>query len=676
MSQRRLPTVAPLAGIVAAAMLAGSCGGPKAAFQAAPPRVYVAKVKNLLVGLAPTDAEVQAVESDAAALGPLVDGWMQFPEYSIKMRRFFELAFQQSQITSNDFLGQMLAQVGLNDTTTPLLLQNVQESFARTMVELTSQGHPLTEAMTTQNLMMTTALKELYGFLDVVDINDDGAAYDHFRATHFQGGIVAEAAQGPIPIAQSVDPSSPNFLHWYDPDVANAWPQLPGCQADPVVLGPVALTLHYLLLGTLDARTKRMGQVIEPDCPRFPGTSRGAQFTPGDFDDWTMVRLRQPMPGETATVFYDLPALRAATELVLSTPRLGFFSTPAFQANWPTNVSNQMRVTTNQAFIVATGSSVDGTDATSLSETPGLDAAHVNQPACVGCHKILDPSRSVFSATWSWYYHRQLDPALAASPGLFAFRGVVQPVQTLADFGSVLASHPLVAPGWVQKLCYYANSAPCDESDPEFHRLVGVFQGSSDSWSALVKAFMTSPITTLASDTRTAEKNGEVVAVSRRDHFCAALDARLGFHDGCGLGTLGQMSSPATIPVIVSGLPSDAYGRGAVAPILPNAPTIFSRAGIENICENVAAQVIDAAPGSQPAGVKQWSSAQPDAAIGEFVSSVMALVPSDPRFAPAVALLKAHFSSAVKQPGVTPTEALQSTFVVACLAPSAVSIGL
>ena len=50
-------------------------------FQADAPAVYVAKVKNILVGLPPTDDEVAAVTADPSALGGLVDGWMQLPEY-------------------------------------------------------------------------------------------------------------------------------------------------------------------------------------------------------------------------------------------------------------------------------------------------------------------------------------------------------------------------------------------------------------------------------------------------------------------------------------------------------------------------------------------------------------------------------------------------------------------
>jgi hypothetical protein len=636
------------------------------------PRVYLAKVKNVLVGQPPTDAEVQAVEADPAALGSLVDGWMQQPEYTQKMTRFFELAFQQTQLTGSDFHDQIYAPIGINGTTTPLLLQNIEESFARTAIALTAQGHPLTDAMRTQKFMMTTALKELYAFLDTLDIDNDGNIYDHFRAENRSTSIVLEAAQGPIPLAQTLDPTSPNYMHWYDPDVATAYAGMPSCQADPLVLPPVAITLHYLFLGSIDARGTMAAGAI---CPRFPGTPSAPQFSADDFGNWTMVTVRPPRAGEATTKFYDLPTLRTTRELVLNTPRVGFFSTPAFFANWPTNVSNQARVALHQALIVATGSSVDGTDTTYPEGTPGLDSAHADRADCFVCHKILDPTRSIFSATYSWNYHRQEDAAWAAQPGVFAFRGIVQPIRTLADFGGVLAGHPLVASGWVQKLCYYVDSVACDEGDLEFERLVALFRDSGFSWGALVKALVTSPLTTYAAETKTTMATGEVVTVSRRDHLCAALNARLGLTDACALGPV-PAATETTIPLIVSGLPSDGYGRGAVAPILPSEPTLFFRAGLENICQDLAAEVIDTPAGAQLPSVVQWSSNEPDAAIADFVGRVMGLPPSDPRAAPAAALLTSHFASARLAPNATATDALRSTFVVACLAPSAVSVGL
>jgi hypothetical protein len=101
---------------------------------------------------------------------------------------------------------------------------------------------------------------------------------------------------------------------------------------------------------------------------------------------------------------------------------------------------------------------------------------------------------------------------------------------------------------------------------------------------------------------------------------------------------------------------------------------LFFRAGAENFCEAIAAMVVDNK--NPPAGAKTWSSAQPDAAIADFVSLVIGVPPSDPRSGPLLGALQAHFASAKAQTGATATDALQSTFVAACMAPSAVSMGM
>jgi hypothetical protein len=645
-------------------------------FQADPATVYVAKVKNLLVGLSPTDAEIQAVQSDPTQIGPLIDGWMQLPQYQQKMLRFFQLAFQQTQVTYTDFADLTYPkQVDINSTTIPLLMQNAQESFARTMLQLIANGQPLTQAPTTTQFMMTTAMKELYAFLDQYEVDDNNVVTDSFKIANPKQMITIEAAQGPIPIAESIDPTSPNFMHWYDPDVTTS-SSVAGCSTDPVVLGPSSASIHYLLYGSIDGRKDPSNSTL--NCPPVSGTATAPQLQTGDFSDWTMVTIRPPGKGESTATFYDLPTLRQATTLVLKLPRVGFFSTPAFAANWQTNTSNTMRVTMNQTFIVALGSMVDGTDTTTPPGTPGLDTVHANQAACYSCHKILDPSRSILAATWSWNYGSQLESTYAEQPGVFAFRGVITPVSNIGDFGNALATHPYFAPGWVQKLCYYVNSAACDASDPVFKQIVSDFTSSSYSWNGLVKELLASPIVTNAVLTTTASTDGEVVAVARRDHFCAALNARLGFNDVCGLASLYAKgtASTQTIPEIVSGLPSDGYGRGAVAPVLPNQPTLFFRAATENICEAVSTQVIDVPTAKQTPGVKQWSSSQSTAAITDFVSLLMGLTTPDPRTAPAAALLQQHYQSALQQKGITPTQALESTFITACLAPTFVSIGM
>jgi hypothetical protein len=262
-------------------------------------------------------------------------------------------------------------------------------------------------------------------------------------------------------------------------------------------------------------------------------------------------------------------------------------------------------------------------------------------------------------------------------PGLFAFQNVIAPMQTIGDFANLLATHPLVGQAWAQKLCYYVNSAPCNPIDPEFLRIVEKFTSAGGTWSTLVHELLASPITTNTAETATSKTNGEVIAVSRRDHLCAALNNRLGFVDICGLdSTLGNRGAAlAAIVQIVSGMPSDGYGRGSIAPILPNDPTLFYRAGLENVCAQVAALTIDAKPNPSQPGAKAWSSSQPDAAIAEFVSSVMALTSSDPRAAQARSILTSHFHAAM-QAGQTASDSLKSTFVAACLSPSFIGIGM
>jgi hypothetical protein len=649
-------------------------GAAPVAFEAVSPYTYVAKVKNVLVGLPPTDDEVQKVVADPTQLTGLIDGWMQLPSYQEKMKRFFELAFQQTQVSAVDFADQAYPkQIGINNTTTPLLVQNAQQSFARTMIELIGSGGALTNGVTTHQLMMTTAMKELYAFLDAWQVDDAGKVTDRFKQANPGLTITVGTAAGPIAIADTLDPTSPNYMHWYNPDVATNDATVAGCTEDPIVYPASGVALHYLLYGALDGHKSSTGV----QCPPSGGSATAPQLAASDFTDWMMVTIRPPQAGESPSRFYDLPTLRAATELVLTIPRVGFFSTPAFFANWQTNISNQARVTMNQTLIVALGAQVDRIDETVTpgTPTPGLDTAHASAPACLGCHQTLDPLRSIFAATYSWNYHQQVDATYAAQKGMFIFQGVIAPVKTMDDLGGVLAGHPLFAGAWVQKLCAYVNSAPCDDADPEVKRLTALFVASGYAWNTLVRELLASPITTGATETQTADTRGEVVAVARRDHLCAAFDNRLGLTDVCGLDAVTKKQMQATIPQIVAGLPSDGYGRGATMPVLPNQPTLFYRGGLENVCEGIAAALIDVKAASQSPGVTYWSSADPNTAIADFVGTVMALVPSDPRAAPATALLQQHFAAAMQQ-GASASDALKSTFVTACLAPSAVSIGL
>jgi hypothetical protein len=643
-------------------------GGSSDVFTPDPPSVYVAKVKNILVGQAPTDAEISAVRNDPNALSGLIGGWMQTPEYDAKMLVFFELAFQQTQISGADFSDLISPRGFGGDAGQFALVQNVRESFARSVLELVKEGRPFTEAFTTHRLMMTPALMMLYAFLDARQVHDDGTIADSFAASNPTLQITLQYSTTPTPLDQAANPGDPGYMVWNSPDLLTQTYPATSCNGLTSFTVPLsAANLFDVLLGTIPAHRSPAGDA----CPiRSPAHS--VQLADIDFSTWKMVTIRAPQPTETPTRFFDVPGLRAANELALKTPHPGFFSTPAFFANWPTNQSNQMRVTVNQALIVALGAAYDGGDETVPPSTPGLDTAHA-QPGtmCYSCHQLLDPTRSIFSSTYSWFYSQQDQAPLQAQPGLFAFQGVVQPMTTIQDFSQVLATHPLVAKAWVQKLCYYVNSAPCDPTDPEYQRLVADF-ASGFSWTTLVRELLSSPITTNTKDTVTRQTNGQVIAVSRRDHVCAALNNRLGFNDICQLDVTRGKSLLAQV---VSGLPSDGYGRGAVIPVLPNDPNLFYRAGLDAICTSVSQMVVDAPANPMQPGAQNWSSAQPDAAVADFVSRVMALTALDRRAAAARTVLRDHYQQALAM-GATPTNALRSTFIVACLSPSFLGIGM
>ena len=666
--------------LAAALCLAGAtaCTGPSydtsvhPAFTADVPSVYVAKVKNILVGLPPTDDEIKAVVDDPTALAGLIDTWMALPQYQQKMMVFFELAFQQTQISAADFI-DTIPNFGIGGgASTPLLVQNIRESFARTVVASTMAGEPLTNAFSTTKVMMTPALMQLYAFLDARRADNATKVTDLFAKANPGLVFTISAKSGPIPIADSIDPASPNFMHFYNPDITTqTYPDATCNGLDPITVPVSAVSLFEMFYGEIPQHNTAANVV----CGIKGGSAKGNQLTPEDLSTWKLVTIRPPATGESTTAFYDMPSLRTKNELVIATPHPGFFSTPAFQANWPTNQSNQMRVTMNQTLIVATGTAIDGTDATSPGTAPGLDMDHA-QPgsACFGCHQLLDPTRSIFSATYSWFYNPATDPTLMQQPGQFAFQNVVQPMASIDDFARILAHHPLVPAAWAQKLCYYANSSPCDPLDPEFQQIVKDF-GAGFNWNDLVRELMSSPIITNATDTITHQKHGAVIAVARRDHLCAAINNRLGFNDVCQLDANNQ-AKLTTIAQIVSGMPSDGYGRGSTIPVLPNQPTLFYVSGAKNICANLALATIDAAVDPLQPGAKHWDSKQPDAAIADFVALMLGFTPSDPRTQPATGVLNHHFQLAQQGQSITAADALRSTFIAACMSPSFIGIGM
>src|SRR6267378_1876474 len=584
----------------------------------------LAKVKGLLTGLPPTDAEVQAVQADPKALRGLVEQWMATPQHTAKMLGFFSNAFQQSQAVSADFDHQLDDAQGVLDAR---LLANLRESFARTALQLVQEGQPFTSTMTTRRFMLTPRLMLLYAFLDAIQVNDSGGSVDLFARANPGFKFTLTAKSGVIPLSETLDRKSRNYMIFYAPQLMGAaYDGL--CPQDPIVYdgrtgqSSVSVSLYVTLqqgrpksFSVLDGNGKQ--HTCQP--PAFPAAYQ--PLTVADGKQWHMVEIVQAGPDQGVSSALDLVNFRTGGNLLLRTPRVGFFTTPSFLAEWNTNDSNQARVTANQTLIVALGHA----------------------------------------------FHPQTNPEEISLPGSFGFRGVAVSGSNISDLASQLAAHPDFAGAWVQKLCTWANSARCDETDGEFARIAAIFSDSYYNWKTLEVTLFSSPLVTYLAPTRTVSQSGEVFPVSRRDHLCGALSNRLGITDACGLdvNTVVPQDLKA-VQFIARVLPSDSYSRGAEEPVLANDPNLFFRTGMENICAIFAARLIDAGSGTR------WSSASPDVAIADFVHTLMGVGAG--RDATLLSILGQHFQSAVAA-GLSASDALKSTFMIACLSPGVVGMG-
>ena len=642
---------------------------PVTPWEAVAPPIYLAKVKSLLTGVPPTPAELAAVTADPAALEGLVDGWLASPEGQAKLRVFFMQAFQQTQITKAELVDQIGNGDSLdgNGIAQTALVANIKESVARTALAWTASGRPFNELARTRKLQLTTALMSYLAFIDARGVTDRGSVSDRYylslpAAERPDAGFTVRLG---VPTG-TVDPTNLETQAWgVQPATADAG-TFPSCPTAPNSTtralkprGQFSRDLFNLLLGRVPDDPTYTGSGTLP-CRAF---NTAPQFLDTDFTDWREVTMRAPGTGESPTVFWDLATLRNRNEVVLTLPRAGFFTTPAFFANWQTNGSNQHRVSMNQTLIVALGKSFDGNGSTVPISENGLDEEHASDPACYACHRTLDPMRQFFRQSFTIQYGLQTDAGVVAQNGEFAFEGVAATGagRGVLDLADQLATHPRFATAWAQKLCTWADSAPCSEDDPEFLRVAKAFGDSGHDFRVLAREMLSSPLVTGTAATKTFTDRGYVVSIARADHLCAALASRLGLQNACQVnGTARSLSNT---------LPADAYSRGAEAPVLTADTSLFFRSITENLCRTLADQVVDI--GTTP----RFSSKTPAAAVDDMVRSVMALVDGDARQSGATTILNEHYAAAVKA-GASARDALKSTFVLACSSPTAVSVGL
>lgn len=684
------------AGGTTSAIEAGGVTVTPQPFESVTAAAAVRKVKNLLIGLAPTDADVERVTtSGAAGLQELIAGWISDtttqPFFRDKMLFFFRNAFQQVGFTpTEDFKPQLLENGGFDfgplgyrgDDAFARIVQNLQDSFALTAWQLVMEGRPFTETLTTKRFMMTTALKSLYAQIEMP--NDQPYAFIQGQQTI---SWKIDQSGRDIPLADTLDPNSPDYLVFSDvPPVTKVNNFLsPTCQGNA---NTVTYTGYAQLFQRLLGFTPRYPFAAQPECWEHPSKP---YFTTNDLTDWQWVTIRPLNSGESVIRPYDLPTLRSTTTMGLALPRVGFYTTPAFLALWNTNNSNQHRVTANQTLLVALNRSFTPDNVVVPINTAFLDANHsVEGTDCYACHKNLDPMRQFWSGQFDFndrndfltknFFGGVANPRPESTGGVFAFGSVNSAGASLADVGTLLgqvqdtsdAESPIsrFAISTTQKMCFFANSTACAEYDPEFRRVAAAFEKSNFSFPVLVKELFASPLVTGATDTETFADGGITVSINRRNHLCASLSNRLNRSDICALAAPAPNSEQNATLTIAASVAADAFSRGSETPVTPSPPTLFYRAATEMLCENVAALVVDAATNSV------FSSGNVATAVADMVSRIMGYPSTDPHYSKAVQILTDHYDAAKATSGTSATVAMRSTFSLACQSPSSLSIGL
>ena len=647
----------------------GGFQGSASTFEALPPATYVSKVKNLLIGMPATDQEIATVTANPSQLKPLIDTWMADPGFRLRMLDFFRNAFQQNHVDIASLQASIALNAQINGTYSPRLVRNIMDSFPLTVWELVQESLPLNQAVTTNRYMLTSALMSYLSYSDDSSVADTGRTTVHTLSNPLVPTSFTIDSASTDTLAQSL--GSAHTLP--DGGTSMTW-RYPGVQPTDCTNTVQTYTGSQMFLNLFDYY---FGEVVWMPCPTDSNNFQRItpEYVDSDWTDWRMVtinaspKLSDGGVGYAAPVFYDLLSIRAATTMSLTTARLGFFGTPAFDTNWGTNFTNEMRVTANQALIVAIGLSINGENSQAMFPVTATESDHASNPACTGCHSQLDPYKQFFRQSYTLTYHNQTDPTQIGQPAGFGIAGVTATGKGVGDIANILANHPRFALAWVLKLHSWANSTAAVEDDPEVLRIAAAFQASNFDFKTLVRELFSSPLVTFAAPTKTTDTQGVVMSIARRDQFCASLSNRLGITDICGATTVQPTAQQSAISGRAVMMPVDTYYRAYALPSLPTDPNLFYRSSVEVVCGLVANEVVDATPTPS-----RYSSKSPGPAIADFVTTVVGLPASDPRAAQTANILTENFNLA-QDAGVSASDALKATFTLACIAPSSVMIG-
>lgn len=589
------------------------------------PYSALSKVKMVLSGEAPTSAEINSAISNGqlnqTAFKALIDQWMASPAGQEKLMDFFRMILQQEDFTHED--SEMFGtNQGKNFPFYPEWRQNLRDSFPRTALDIVNGNRPFNEIVTTRRQAVTSAMLMSMSYLD------NGS--------------------------------------WSD-----------GMEPDFRVAGSGIKILNFL---------------------PYTSKNRGITLTAADFTDWRIVNLTQAISNTASMHWSNMTGIRqvpAGANYPLRLPRVGFFNTPAFQMRWLTNEDNQFRVTTNQTLITALGATFSPADPTQHGDLSALSANHApTTSSCFQCHRLMDPMRDAFKYSYRWSYRDNTDKdgtlvtsapgstrqianrvirsgsdalmsGTAANPN-FAFYGITKPLTSVEDLAQTIATHPLFAEGWTQKLCSYVNSGPCNKSDARFQAVSTAFKNSNYNFKTLVKELFASTLVT--GELTGSNGSSPFISASRKNHLCHALRRRYLQY----AGARGISANPATFCNVTAAdtIPRDTTARGMAA--LVQSPTLnpFIYRSMEVVCETMANSYAGTAN-----GFPVTSAAQIDQSQVDLVNYIMGLPTNHPRYSAALSTVKSVYNNA-KAAGLTDSNAMKQAFIFTCVAPDLTGVGL
>jgi hypothetical protein len=287
----------------------------------------------------------------------------------------------------------------------------------------------------------------------------------------------------------------------------------------------------------------------------------------------------------------------------------------------------------------------------------------------------MDVMRGFFMQNYSFYEHALNPPDQTKHPGYYAFHGVKAAgrpgAEGLVQMGELLAKDPDFPVAWVQKLCNYVNSAPCDPEDSEFIRIVEFFKKSNFNWNAMMVEFFSSPLVTYEKSSNTVLKNKGLVSIARKKQLRNVLIFRNNLseeYERYNHKTLpaNKMKIWKDIEDILNSFPDNTYGRGMPIDMYPVEPGFILYKGMKNLCLLFSKLVVGTDNGI-------YASTSPNDSIKKMVKQFMGVHGEEGLMMEG--FLKEYYDAAI-QKGHPAMESLQSTFSLACQSPYITGVGI